>query len=207
YGFTCAPGDELPPLKALDTTGHVVGIGTFAKICFPGARVGYVVADQPVRDAGTGRVQPLADHLAAVKTMVTVNTSPLCQAVIGGMLLEHGGSLAALGRRKTALYQRNLTHLREALDRHLPDAAGLGIAWNRPDGGFFLRMHLPVRVDADLLELSAAKYGVLWTPMAQFYLDGGGDRQLRLSCSYLDPEQIDLGVRRLATFLRKEIGS
>lgn len=201
YGFTTLDGDALPPLKALDTGARVVHIGTFAKVCFPGARVGYVIADQVVG----GGERLLAAELAALKTMVTVNTSPLSQAVIGGMLLEHGGSLAAMSRRKSELYQRNLGCLLAALDRHLGDDPPAGIRWNRPEGGFFVRLHLPVPADAALLETSAARYGVLWTPMAQFYLDGAGDRQLRLSCSYLDPEQIETGARRLGEFLRKEI--
>ncbi|WP_329200204.1 MULTISPECIES: aminotransferase-like domain-containing protein [unclassified Streptomyces] len=205
YGFTAGAGTELPPLKALDTRRRVIHIGTFAKVAFPGARVGYVVADQRVRSEGGG-TRPLAAELAALKTMVTVNTSPLAQAVIAGMLLEHGGSLVELSRRKAVLYQRNLTALTEALDHELGgDAAPPGIRWNRPEGGFFVRVHLPVRADTRLLEVSAAKYGVLWTPMDQFYLDGAGDTQMRLSCSYLDRGQIEEGVRRLAAFLTKEI--
>ncbi|MFI8987272.1 PLP-dependent aminotransferase family protein [Streptomyces antimycoticus] len=203
YGFTAAAGAELPPLKALDTARSVVHIGTFAKVAFPGARVGYVIADQPIGSSCGGTL--LADELAAVKSMVTVNTSPLCQAVIGGMLLEHGGSVIELSRRKSEIYQRNLTCLVDALDRHLGDGSHPEIRWNRPSGGFFVRVHLPVPVDAALLEVSAAQYGVLWTPMRQFYLDQAGDHQLRLSCSYLDPERIEEGVRRLAAFLSEEI--
>ncbi|MEV4661061.1 PLP-dependent aminotransferase family protein [Micromonospora echinofusca] len=201
YAFTAPPGERLPPLKALDEAGRVIHIGTFAKVCFPGARVGYVVADQRVGHGG----RLLADELATLKTMVTVNTSPLCQAVIAGMLLEHGRSLLELSRRKSELYRRNLQHLIGALDAHLGDARSGRLEWNRPDGGFFVRMRLPVAADVDLLERSAGKYGVLWTPMAQFYLGGGGERQLRLSCSYLDVDQIDTGVRRLAEFLKEEV--
>jgi (S)-3,5-dihydroxyphenylglycine transaminase len=199
YGFTAPGSEDLPPLKAMDVNRRVVHIGTFAKICFPGARVGYVVADQP----GANGDRMLAHELAALKTMVTVNTSPLSQAVIGGMLLEHGHSLAELGRRKAELYQRNLACLLDALDRHLPP----GIEHNRPVGGFFVRVGLPVPADAALLQKSAESHGVLWTPMAQFHLDGAGDNQLRLSCSYLDPDRIETGVERLAAFLEKEIGA
>ncbi|WP_320068916.1 PLP-dependent aminotransferase family protein [Micromonospora sp. RTGN7] len=202
YAFTAAGDAQLPPLKALDSGGRVIHIGTFAKVCFPGARVGYVVADQRVGD--TGRV--LADELAAIKTVVTVNTSPLCQAVIAGMLLEHGRSLRELSRRKSELYQRNLHHLIGALDSCLGEVRSSRVSWNHPGGGFFVRMHLPVPADADLLETSASRYGVLWTPMAQFYLGGGGEEQLRLSCSYLDIDQIDAGVLRLAEFLKQEVG-
>lgn len=80
-----------------------------------------------------------------------------------------------------------------------------GIAWNRPEGGFFVRMRVPVRADAALLELAASRYGVLWTPMSQFYRSSAGDDELRLSCSYLDAAGIEEGVRRLAAFLRDPV--
>ncbi|MEV4442606.1 PLP-dependent aminotransferase family protein [Streptomyces sp. NPDC049577] len=203
YGFTAEPGRELPPLKRLDRDGRVILIGTFAKVCLPGARVGYAVADQTVTGPA-GRTRLLADDLAAVKSALTVNTPPLSQAVVGGLLLEHGGSLAALGRQKSAHYRRRLAQLLSALDRHLPAGAGRpdGVTWNRPDGGFFVRMRLPVPVDEDLLETSATRFRVLWTPMAAFHLGDSGSHELRLSCSYLTAEQIDEGAARLAAFVR-----
>jgi len=51
----------------------VVHIGSYAKSAFPGARLGYVVADQVVTGAD-GRAGLLADELAKIKSMVTVNT-------------------------------------------------------------------------------------------------------------------------------------
>jgi (S)-3,5-dihydroxyphenylglycine transaminase len=204
YGFTAVPGGELPPLKALDTDRRVIYLGTFAKICLPGARVGFAVADQVVRDDRGGR-HLLARDLAAIKTMTTVNTSPLCQAIIGGMLLRHDGSLATLGAARGQIYRRNLSLLLAALDRQLVGLRGRSsrVTWNRPVGGFFVRLRLPVEADGKLLEVSASEYGVLWTPMALFHLDGAGRDEIRLSCSYLDPGQIDEGVSRLAAFIRR----
>jgi (S)-3,5-dihydroxyphenylglycine transaminase len=88
-GFALRP----PTLKALDTSARVIYLGSFAKTAVPGARVGYVVADQPV---GTG---VLAHELAKIKSMLTVNTSPIAQAVVGGKLLEHGCSLVSANVR------------------------------------------------------------------------------------------------------------
>jgi (S)-3,5-dihydroxyphenylglycine transaminase len=203
YGFTVAPGAEIPALKALDHGTRVIGVGTFAKICLPGARVGFVVADQPVRGPD-GTVRLLAEEIAKIKGVVTLNTPAISQAVVAGMLLEHGGSIAGLGRAKSDLYRRNLGYLLDALDRHLTAGGGLPstVNWNRPTGGFFVRMTLPVEVDASLIEDCASRFGVLWTPMSQFYLDGSGRNEIRLSCSYLDRNQIEEGVARLARFLR-----
>ncbi|MBB5120275.1 GntR family transcriptional regulator [Streptomyces eurocidicus] len=200
YAFTAPPGTDVPSLKALDRDTRVIHLGTFAKVCLPGARVGFVVADQPV--TGPGGTRLLADDLAALKSMVTVNTSPLSQAVIAGMLLEHGGSLADLGRDRAQVYRENLAFLLDALDRHCatPELTG-AVSWNRPRGGFFVRMRLPVPVDTALLERCAAGHGVLWTPMAPFWIGDAGDHELRLSCSYLDQPAIEEGVRRLAGFL------
>jgi (S)-3,5-dihydroxyphenylglycine transaminase len=199
YGFTAGPMAEIPTLKALDEGGRVIYIGTFAKICMPGARVGFVVADQIVRSP-EGNRGLLADELALIKSMITVNTSPICQAMIGGMILERNGSIASLSRDQSMIYRRNLALLLEALDRHLSPVAG--VTWNRPAGGFFVRMRIPVPADTVLLELSASKYGVLWTPLSSFYLGRTGTHDLRLSCSYVDPDQIELGVVRLSRFLR-----
>jgi (S)-3,5-dihydroxyphenylglycine transaminase len=201
YGFTAHPDEALPTLKALDRARRVVYLGTCAKTCLPGVRVGFVVADQTVADA-MGETRLLADELALVKSMVTVNTSPICQAIVGGLMLEKGGSLAAVGREKADLYRRNLHTLLAALDRHVgPDAERLGVSWNRPKGGFFVRMRLPVAADEELLSVCGSQYGVLWTPMRNFHLNDGGRFEIRLSCSYLTDEEIDEGVRRLARFL------
>lgn len=197
YGFTTSPGAALPSLKKLDRNRRVIYLGTFSKVCLPGTRVGFVVADQPVIGAADDRL--LADDLAALKTMVTVNTSPICQAVIGGILLAHGGSLRQIIAEKASVYRRNLQHLLDVLDRHVERRDG--VSWNSPSGGFFIRMRLPVVVDDALVELSAREFGVLWTPMAHFYLSDVRSRELRLSCSYLTPAQIEDGGKRLGAFV------
>ncbi|MFB9904342.1 aminotransferase-like domain-containing protein [Allokutzneria oryzae] len=193
YGLFHSGGTKAPALKALDTRARVVYLGSFSATVLPGARVGYVLADQPVAGGS------FADRLAEIKSMVTVNTSPIAQAVVGGKLLEHGCSLelATTGERQT--YQRNLYQLVDGLHARFADDPD--ITWNTPAGGFFLVMTVPFEVDDELLEYSAREHGVLWTPMRHFYGDGGGNRQLRLSFSGVDSRGIEIGLDRLAAFL------
>jgi len=65
YGFFGRDDAARPTLKSLDGDRRVVYLGSFAKTCFPGARVGYVLADQPVRWPD-GTVTLLADELAKI---------------------------------------------------------------------------------------------------------------------------------------------
>ncbi|MDQ7910890.1 PLP-dependent aminotransferase family protein [Phytohabitans sp. ZYX-F-186] len=199
YGLFSRTGRRVPTLKRLDEHRRVVYLGSFAKTCFPGARVGYTIADQPVV-APDGSVTLLADQLSKIKSMTTVNTSPLAQAVVGGMLVTYGCRLRAGGEERIRRYRERLDALLAALDRHFGRAAGFG--WNVPDGGFFLVLTVPFVADEAALTRSARDHGVLWTPMSYFYAGAGGERQIRLSCSYLDPGEIDEGVRRLREFTR-----
>ncbi|MFF2815616.1 PLP-dependent aminotransferase family protein [Kitasatospora cineracea] len=203
YGFFGRTADPRPTLKALDgDRGNVVYLGSFAKTCFPGARVGYVVADQRVA-APDGRAGLLADELAKLKSMTTVNTSALSQAVIGGMLLDGGLRLRDANEPARRFYARNMDTLLAELETAFRDVPG--VSWNHPDGGFFAVVTVPFRADARALDACARKHGVLWTPMDGFHPGGGGEYQLRLSCSYLTPDRIADGVRRLAAFVKEQL--
>jgi len=197
YGLFGSDDEHAPTLKSLDTDHRVLYLGSFAKSVFPGARVGFLVADQAVVSA-TGHRTLLAEELSTVKSMISVNTSPIAQAVIGGVLVSCGYSLRTANQEKISFYQRNMAALLAALARNFRDPA---ITWNSPSGGFFAVLNVPVRADEKLLELSARDYGVLWTPMSFFYQDGGGSHAIRLSCSALPAGQIDEGVRRVAALI------
>jgi (S)-3,5-dihydroxyphenylglycine transaminase len=198
-----SPGRQLPTLKSLDRERRVVQLGSFAKSLFPGARVGYAVADQLVTDR-SGSTCLLADELTRIKSMVTVNTSALSQAVVGGMLLAGGGGAAEHNADTTRYYGEAMRTTLRQLDASLPEAerAELGVRWNRPSGGFFLTVTVPFLADNAALARSAEEFGVIWTPMSYFYPQGGGERTLRLSVSYLTPADIHEGTARLARFIR-----
>ncbi|WP_345074607.1 PLP-dependent aminotransferase family protein [Phytohabitans flavus] len=199
YGLFARTAQRVPTLKRLDEHRRVVYLGSFAKTCFPGARVGYAIADQPVV-APDGSVTLLADQLSKIKSMTTVNTSPLAQAVVGGMLVTYGCRLRVLNEERIRRYRERLDALLAALGRCF--GGDPGYVWNVPGGGFFLVLTVPFVADEAALTRSARDHGVLWTPMSYFYAGAGGDRQIRLSCSYLEVDEIDEGVRRLRGFTR-----
>jgi (S)-3,5-dihydroxyphenylglycine transaminase len=200
-----SPGVQLPTLKSLDPDRRVVHLGSFSKTLFPGARVGFAVADQVVDD-GAGGTGLLADELAKIKSMITVNTSPLSQAAVAGMLLASGGRASALNVRTSAYYGDAMRSTLRQLDECFPAdrRAALGVRWNEPSGGFFLAVDVPFLADNAALARSAHDFGVIWTPMSYFYPEGGGDTGIRLSISYLSEAEIVEGVTRLARFIESE---
>ena len=173
------------PLKALDGEGVVIYIGTFSKILFPGLRLGWVVAAAPV-----------IDRLAGAKQLADLHTSALLQAAVHRfcerrLLDRHATRVAAeYGHRRTLLV--------EALRRRMPE----GVSWTEAEGGFSLLLTLPSGLDAAALLPSAVARGVAFTPGRPFFVDGGGERTLRLSFSSVPARRIDEGVRRLADTIK-----
>jgi len=203
YGHFAFDRQFIPSLKALNTDGRVLHIGTFSKTLFPGLRIGFMVADQRLDESAE---HLLSDELSKIKSMITNNTPPLCQAIVGGYLLKNNFTLKNSMAAKLPFYKNNRDTLLAALDRNFPaqEEWTCGIEWNKPSGGFFVRLTLPMEVDTQLLELSTKEHGVLWAPMRDFYLGDGGRNQMRLSYSHLDPDQINEGVRRLAEMVRAQ---
>jgi (S)-3,5-dihydroxyphenylglycine transaminase len=136
--------------------------------------------------------------------MLTVNTSPISQAIVGGKMLCYGGSLIAATAADRAVYAENLRLMLDGLAARFPDPDE-GISFNAPAGSFFVVVTVPFPVDDALLERSAADYGVLWTPMHHFYAAGSAVNSLRLSCSVVTPAEIELGLDRLAALIRDRL--
>ncbi|WP_051808333.1 PLP-dependent aminotransferase family protein [Actinoplanes subtropicus] len=202
-----SPGEPVPTLKALDRRRSVVHLGSYSKTIFPGARLGFVVADQAVT-GDDGRSGLLADELAKIKSMITVNTSSLSQAVVAGALLAAGGRVSELNAKAAGHYGEAMRRVLDRLADQWPEPrrAELGVRWNEPSGGFFLSLTVGFEADEAALTRSAEEFGVIWTPMRYFHPDDGGRRAIRLSVSYLSPEEIDEGVTRLGAFVEAETG-
>ncbi|WP_051710867.1 PLP-dependent aminotransferase family protein [Streptomyces sp. NRRL S-350] len=200
-----SPGPRIPTLKALDRDRRVIHLGSYAKTLFPGARVGYAVADQPVTDRA-GCTGLLAAELTKIKSMVTVNTSPLSQAVVAGMLLAADGHTARLNSEASAYYGDTMRTTLRRLEECFPPERrrALGVRWTRPEGGFFLALDVPFAADNAALTRSARQYGVIWTPLSYFHPHGGGTHGIRLSTSYLTEHDITEGTARLARFVEAE---
>lgn len=194
YRFTL--DDKPPTLMELDDGERVLHVGGYAKVGFPGARIGYVVAPQRVRTSA-GTVVRAASLIARLKASVSLNTSPLAQAVMAGVMLLDPHREQRLG----ALYRRKLTVLTRSLTAVLGDDAS-GVTLHRSRGGFFLIADVPFRATLDHATLSAEKYGVLWMPLSLVSESSSAVGRVRLSCSYVAEAEIEEGAARFGAFVR-----
>ncbi len=204
YGMFSYDGDPLPTVKALDEHGVVIYMGSFAKTLYPGLRAGYLVVDQEAVTE-SGERTPLAAELSKIKSLTTVTTAPVVQAVVGGLLLDEGGSLRGMVREKLPFYRANRDRMLASLEERLGGVPG--VRWNRPEGGFFLTVWLPFELDDECLQACARDYGVIVCPMSFFALSAGRERQVRLSFSYVTEAQIEEGIERLARFVRDRLAA
>jgi (S)-3,5-dihydroxyphenylglycine transaminase len=198
YGMFAYDHARPPTLKALDDCANVLYIGSFSKTLFPGLRMGYLVADQRSGPNGT---TTLASELSRVKSLLTVNTPPLCQAIVAGILLETGGSLESLVAPKRDEYRRHRDAMVAALADSFQGWEGR-VSWHSPAGGFFLPVTLPFEFGPAELRRCAVDYGVIVSPMRFFCLGRPRATQVRLSFSYPAPDEIRRGIERFAAFVR-----
>lgn len=203
YNYFQYGSDHLPALKSMAGSGHVIYLGSFSKSIYPALRLGFIASDLRVRSS-KGHLVPFCDEISKIKSMLTVNTSPLCQAIAGGLLLRHDCSLREFVEPRRRVLQENLEAMLAALSTHFPsdDESSYGVNWNRPTGGFFLSLTVPFAVTEEDLLVSAREYGVLWTPMSYFYLTRDISNEIRLAFSYVTPSQIETGIAALADMIR-----
>jgi (S)-3,5-dihydroxyphenylglycine transaminase len=197
YGMFRYEGEAIPSLKSLDENRRVLYLGSFSKTIFPALRLGFIVAGQMV--AGPNGDFPLSEAFSKVKSLVSTNTSTLIQGMVGGLLRSSGHSLRGRMAAKLPAYRAKRDAMLEVLEQKLGGRED--IAWNKPEGGFFLAMKLPFEVGAAELEDCVANFGVIFLPMTFFSFQNACRKELRLAFSPLDEAGIRLATEKFCAWV------
>jgi len=180
--------ERVPSLKQLDRSNLVIHIDSFAKVAFPGLRVGWIVAP------------PIAiERLRVVKQTTDLHTDQLAQATLAEFLRR--GHFAKHVARMRKIYASRLAAVDEALRKNMPE----GTRWTKPEGGMCLWLELPAGFDASELLIHAKEKGVLFAPGRYFYVQNPLPNTLRLGFASLDEKQIARAVATLAELLKIEM--
>jgi DNA-binding transcriptional MocR family regulator len=180
--------ERVPSLKQLDRANLVIHIDSFAKVAFPGLRVGWIVAPAAA-----------VERLRLVKQITDLHTDQLAQATLAEFLRR--GLFTKHLAKMRKVYSARLEALDQALRKHMPD----GTRWTRPEGGMCLWLELPPGFDASELLIHVKERGVLFAPGRYFYVQNPLPNTLRLGFASLDEKQIARGVTTLADMLRVEM--
>jgi DNA-binding transcriptional MocR family regulator len=182
YGLLYFDKPVPDALRAVEEDG-VVYLGSFSKILAPGFRVGYVLAPPAIRD----------------KMVLAQESALLCPSSFTQMMIsEYLANADWKGQIDTfrGVYKERKDAALAAMHEYLP-----GLHTTRPDGGFYLWVTLPDGVDSKAMLPLAVKELVAYTPGTAFYGDGTGQNKLRVCYSYPTPENIKVGIKRLATVI------
>lgn len=199
YGQLRFEGEHLPPLFVLDRgnmrpddhyqNGNVIYLSTFSKTLAPGLRLGWIVAPPDV-----------ISKLVQIKQGTDLHTSTFTQMVAyevarNGFLDEHVRTIRSVYKER-----------RDVMLKSLEECCPPGITWTHPEGGLFLWMTLPEGLDCRELFHTAVRNNVAFVPGDSFFAEeGSGTRNLRLNFSNAKPEQIRIGIRRLAAAIETQM--
>ena len=179
--------DEKPPaaLRSVDREG-IVYLGTFSKTLAPGFRVGWALAPHAIRE-----------KLVLANEAAILSPSSFSQYVISEYLQSADWRTQIDTFR--GVYRERKEAMLGALEEHLPE-----LSWTNPSGGFYVWLTLPEHLDSKAMLPRAVTELVAYTPGTAFFADGSGAQNIRLSFCYPTPENIRIGVRRLARVISGE---
>ncbi|WP_053843160.1 PLP-dependent aminotransferase family protein [Paracidovorax avenae] len=182
--------DQPPPLPltARNPEGCIY-LGSFSKVLAPGLRLGFLVAPHA-----------LYPKLLQAKQAADLHTPGFNQRMVAEVM--KGGFLDRHVPTIRALYKQQRDAMLSAMEREMQ---GLGVTWNRPDGGMFLWARLPEGMSALDLLPEAVERNVAFVPGAAFYANNADARTLRLSFVTASAQQIQEGIAALAAAIRARL--
>ena len=180
YGLLYFNNPVPNAIRSMDEEG-VIYLGSFSKIFAPGFRVGYVLAPPAIKE----------------KMVLAQESALLCPSSFTQMMISEYLQNADWKKQIDTfrgVYRERKDAALQAVHDFLP-----GVQTTEPDGGFYLWLTLPEGIDSKAMLPLAVKELVAYTPGTAFFGDGTGHRNLRICYSFPTPENIRVGIKRLAT--------
>ncbi|MBN2081742.1 PLP-dependent aminotransferase family protein [bacterium] len=181
-------GKREPSLKALDTGGHVIQIGSFSKSFLPGTRVAWVALH---RDLGVSFVK--------IKRAIDRSDSYFLQTLVHEFIRK--GFMDLHCRKVDRIYRARRDLMDELMHQHFPSE----VNWKKPSGGFSFWLTLPSWLKSMDYLKETVKCGVEFAPGNYFYVGRRDSSNLRLAFSTLTQPQLRLGIKRLGSVLTETL--
>lgn len=186
-------GEELPPIKTFDITGHTVLAGSFSKIFTPGLRLGYLHGDDEI-----------ISKLVNAKSATNSHTSMLPQIICAEFFNQ--GYFPSHLKLLCDVHRKRRDAMIESIDEYFPE----GTKRTYPDGGLFTWVELPGGLNTTNLLIEATSnphVKVAYIAGEGFFVEGGGKGNdcMRISFGSVPPEKIKIGVERLGKLIKSRL--
>ena len=191
YGNLRYEGTDVAPIASL-LKEQTFYLGTVSKTLAPGLRTAWVVAPEAV----------ISKNVLA-KQSSDLFTSTLLQMAVhkiytSGMIKDHVA-------RVRILYKERRDAMLTALEKYFPQE----VKWTRPEGGLFLWVTTPAKINTTELFDTALAEGVAYVPGVAFYPNSVEDglHTIRLNFSFNPPEKNEEGIKRLGAVFKQALKS
>ncbi len=181
-------GEPTPALKSLDVGQRVIYVGSLSKTLAPGLRLGYMVASKE-----------LIEEARALRRLMVRHPPTNNQRLVALFLsMGHHDSLI---HRLSKTYQRRWQVMGDALNRHLPESTQIPSF-----GGTSYWVEAPDQLDGRELKSRAREQGILIeSGDICFMQENPPQNFLRLGYSSIAAEQIEPGIKKLASLIHQMI--
>ncbi|MFC7420161.1 PLP-dependent aminotransferase family protein [Iodobacter arcticus] len=176
------------PLASISTAENVIYISSLSKVLAPGLRLGYVFGSQDFIDCCAAEVM-LIDRQGNSVTELAVTD------------LMQSGELKRHIRRALRIYESR----RNIMAEEIKALMGESVSFDLPSGGLALWLKINLLLDMPRLQSDASRQGVKVLLGSNFAADGQAIQALRLGYGSLEPEEIKLGIQRLARAMELQI--
>lgn len=179
---------RLPPIKSMDKNDKVIYTHTLSKVLSPGFRLGWVVGNEE-----------LIRKMAIAKQGADLCTNMLVQFIAVDYIKS--GFIDKQIPKIRKMYKKKRDIMLKALEKHFPE----GSCWTKPEGGMFIWVSLPEKIDTKKIFEDAIKAKVAYVPGAAFCVDGCGKNCMRLNFSNTDDDKIEEGIKRLSKIIKERL--
>lgn len=183
YGDLRFAGESKASFKTL-LPEQTILLGSFSKTVVPGFRLGWIVAPKP-----------LMEKLVIAKQAGDLHSNYFCQRILHRFLVDNDlqnhikGIVDVYGKQKQVM--------ENAIKQYFPRE----VTYLNPEGGMFLWVTLPEKLSAMAVFDKAIEQKVAFVPGDPFYVNKRGLNTLRLNFSSVDPDVIEVGIKRLGDVL------
>lgn len=190
YGYLRSAGEDLPPIKAFDTTGHVLYAASLSKIISPGMRCALLC----------GAKEIIAK--AVIQKSLIDSSTPIWNQLVMAKFLEQTDMRNHI-RYISDIYERKCELMHETMAATFHE----DVKYGKPEGGMFIYFELPEYIILQDFVNEAAKMHIAVVPGSAFSIEQPQRcNGVRINFSIPTMDQIIDGITKIGALTHRLCG-